>query len=117
MSEAIDNSLKYNPKLGIKKSSWDDDVKKLIIDNEDLWDFKGLSTFESLNDKSWFLSKYAHRLDWEYLSAHSPIFATPDKQELNKIINGYKIYICFEELSKRKDVNIEQIIKIAPDEN
>lgn len=117
MSEAIDNSLKYNPKLGIKKSSWDDDVKKLIIDNEDLWDFKGLSTFESLNDKSWFLSKYAHRLDWGYLSAHSPIFATPDKQELNKIINGYKIYICFEELSKRKDVNIEQIIKIAPDEN
>ena len=116
-SEAVDISLKFNPKLGIKESSWNDDVKKLIVDNEDLWDFKGLSTFKSLNDKNWFLSKYARRLDWEYLSAHSPIFATNDKQELNNTINSYKNYIKFEELSKRKDVNIEQIIKIAPDED
>jgi len=114
-STFVDNQLKYNPKAGYTQSSWNKDVKQLISDFCDYWDFAGLSTFESLNDKEWFLSSYAKELDWEYISRHSSIFRVEDKQALSNIINGYKRYISFQALSSRDDVDILQIKKIAPD--
>jgi hypothetical protein len=115
-SKAFDQHLTYDPQSGIRKESWYKDVKELIIGLESKWDFTGLSTFMSLIDKDWFLSKYASKLDWEYISLHSPIFATEDKQQLNNVITAYKKYISFAVLSERQDINLVQIVKAFPKE-
>lgn len=114
-SKFIDDRLKYNPRAGITQKSWNKDVKNLIESFRDKWDFSGLSTFESLNDQDWFLSEFKTELDWEYISLHSKVFTIEDKQELNNIINAFKRYISFHALSRRDDIDIEQIRKIAPD--
>ena len=88
---------------------------KLLSDKRNHWDFKSLSTFESLRNQKWFLSKYFDKIDWEYLSQNSKIFAEKDKQELNVIIEHYKKFINFKTLSERTDVNLEYIMKIYPE--
>ncbi|WP_177166325.1 hypothetical protein [Prevotella sp. kh1p2] len=113
-SEAVDNSLKFNPKLGIKPKSWTNDVMTLIGDTRNKWNFKLLSSFESLNDQKWFLSRFKDKIDWEVISMSSKLFCQPDKQKLNEIIESYKDRLDFKVLSERDDVNIEQIIKINP---
>mgnify|MGYP001470514770 CR=1 FL=1 len=87
----------------------------MIVGLEDKWDFFGLSTLDSLNDKDWFLTKYARKLDWEYISLHSRIFTVEDKQQLNNVISAYRSYISFKSLSERQDVDIIQIIKGFPE--
>lgn len=113
-SKAVDKSFRYNAKLKIKPKAWNDDIMKLLSDSRFKWDFKALSTFDSLRDQRWFLSRYKDKIDWEYISKYSKIFAEDDKQKLNDIIEAYKKYIDFKALSERTDVNIEQIIKIQP---
>lgn len=116
-SEAVDNSLKFNPKLKIKPQSWTDDVKILIGDTRNKWNFKLLSSFESLNDQRWFLSRFKDKIDWEVISKSSKLFCQPDKQKLNEIIESYKDRLDLKTLSERGDVNIEQIINIHPKGN
>lgn len=113
-SKDFDGHLAFDPKSGIKEASWNRDVKQLIVSLEDKWDFFGLSTLSSLNDKDWFLTKYARKLDWEYISLHSLIFSVEDKQQLNNVISAYRSYISFESLSERQDVDMIQIIKGFP---
>ena len=114
-SKAVDKSFKFNSKLKIKIEAWNDDLMKLLSDKRNHWDFKSLSTFESLRNQKWFLSKYFDKIDWEYLSQNSKIFAEKDKQELNVIIEHYKKFINFKTLSERTDVNLEYIMKIYPE--
>lgn len=116
-SSAVDNSFKYNPKLGIKERAWHDEIKKILSDSRNLWDFSKLSHFESLRDERWFITQYKERVDWTYLSQTSRVFCTKDKEQLNEIIEAYKKYIDFTLLSERNDVDIEQIIKIHPHGN
>ena len=73
-----------------------------------------LSSFESLNDQRWFLSRFKDKIDWEVISKSSKLFCQQDKQKLNEIIESYKDKLDFKALSERGDVNIEQIIKIHP---
>ena len=114
-SKDFDKHLAFDPKSGIREVSWNKDVKQLIVGLEDKWDFFGLSTLDSLNDKDWFLTKYARKLDWEYISLHSRIFTVEDKQQLNYVISAYRSYISFKSLSERQDVDIIQIIKGFPE--
>ena len=114
-SKDFDKHLAFDPKSGIREVSWNKDVKQLIVGLEDKWDFFGLSTLDSLNDKNWFLTKYARKLDWEYISLHSRIFTVEDKQQLNNVISAYRSYISFKSLSERQDVDIIQIIKGFPE--
>lgn len=114
ISKAVDNSLRFNPKLKLKPKAWTDDILKILSDSRNRWNFKALSSFESLRDQKWFLSRFKKVIDWEYISKNSKIFAENDKQKLNEIIEAYKDYINFKVLSERTDVNIEQIIKIYP---
>jgi hypothetical protein len=113
-SEAVDDSLKFNPKLKIKPKSWTNDVMTIIADTRNKWDFKLLSSFKSLNDQRWFLSRFKDKIDWEVISKSSKLFCQSDKQKLNEIIESYKDRLDFKVLSERDDVNIEQIIKINP---
>lgn len=114
-SKDFDEHLAFDPKSGIREASWNKDVRQLIVGLEDRWDFFGLSTLDSLNDKDWFLTKYATKLDWEYISLHSRIFTVEDKQQLNNVISAYRSYISFESLSERQDVDMIQIIKGFPE--
>lgn len=116
-SKVVDNAFKFNPKLKIKIKAWNEDVMKLLSDSRYKWDFKSLSAFDSLRDQRWFISKYRDRIDWDYISQYSRIFVEDDKQRLNEVIEAYKKFINFKVLSERKDVNIEQIIKIHPKAN
>lgn len=113
-SEYVDKSLQYNKKLGIKSQAWKEDVKKLLSDPRNKWNFKLLSSFSSLKDQHWFLSRNKEKLDWTIISRDSNIFAESDKQKLNEIIEKYKSYIDFKVLSERTDINIQQIVKIYP---
>lgn len=113
-SKSIDEKLIFDTKSGITETSWNKDVKQLIINYKDYWNFNGLSKFESLNDKHWFLSKFSRVLDWEYISLHSLVFTVKEKQQLSKVISEYKRYISFRALSNRQDIDIIQIMKICP---
>lgn len=113
-SSSVDNSFKYNPKLKIKQKAWIDDVRSILSDTRNKWNFTLLSHFESLRDERWFMSQYKEKVDWEYLSHSSRVFCTTDKQKLNEVIEAFKNYINFKVLSEREDVDIEQIIRICP---
>lgn len=113
-SSSVDNSFKYNPKLKIKQKAWVDDVKSILSDSRNRWNFKLLSHFESLRDERWFLSQYKNKVDWDYISQNSRVFCITDKQLLNEVIEAFKNFINFKILSERQDVEIEQIIKINP---
>lgn len=113
-SNAIDKCLTYNKRLGIKEKAWKEDVRKIVRDNKSRWNFYSLTRFESLKDERWFLSDYKGKIDWKHISQYSKVFCEKDKQTLNDIIEEYKSYIDFIALSKRDDVDINQIIKICP---
>jgi hypothetical protein len=113
-SKFVDESFKYNKKLGIKEDGWYNEIRKILSDERNNWDYALLSHFESLRDKKWFISQYRNKIDWNYISQTSKIFCVTDKQKLNEIIDTYKKYIDFKELSIRNDVDIEQIMKINP---
>lgn len=113
-SSAVDQSFKFNPKLRIKEKAWDDDIKKLLSDSRNKWNFYLLSHFVSLRDKKWFLMQFRDKVDWDYISEYSKVFAESDKQSLNVIIESFKQNINFTILSERSDVNIEQVLKINP---
>lgn len=113
-SESVDISFKFNPKLKIKQKAWIADIKSVLSDNRNRWNFKLLSRFESLRNEGWFLLQYKEKIDWEYLSSNSKIFCTHDKQKLNEVIEAFKEFVNFRILSERHDVDIEQIIKINP---
>ena len=113
-SPAVDASFVFNPKLGIKEKAWRDEVRKILTDDRNRWNYASLSHFESLRDERWFISQYKEKIDWEYISQSSKIFCVKDKQQLNEIIEAFKKHINFKSLSERNDVDIEQIIKINP---
>lgn len=113
-SSSVDQSFKFNPKLKIKPKAWIDDIKSVLSESRNRWNFALLSHFESLRDERWFVSQYKDKVDWEYLSQSSRIFCVPDKQKLNEVIESFKDFVNFKILSKRSDVDIEQIIKINP---
>ena len=113
-SAAVDESLKFNPKLGIKEKAWREEVRKILSDDRNRWNYFLLSHFESLRDERWFISQYKDKVDWDYVSQSSKVFSVRDKQQLNEIIDAFKKYVNFTILSERNDVDIEQIIKINP---
>lgn len=113
-SSAIDESFKYNPKLRIKRTAWISDVKSILSDTRNRWNFTLLSHFESLRDEEWFMSQFKDKVDWGYLSQNSRVFCETDKLKLNEVIEKFKDFVNFRVLSERQDVNIEQIIKINP---
>lgn len=113
-SESVDRSLKYTPQLGIKEKAWKEQVRKLLSDQRNKWNFTLLSHFESLNGEQWFITLFRDKIDWDYISQNSKLFCTKDKQELNALVESYKKYINFTLLSQRSDVDIAQIIRIIP---
>lgn len=113
-SNSVDNSFKYNHKIGIKEKAWHDEIRKILMNGNYRWNFKLLSHFESLRDERWFIAQFKAQIDWDFLSQHSKLFCVEDKQQLNEIIEAFKKYIDFTTLSERDDIDIEQIIKINP---
>lgn len=113
-SSSVDSSLKYNSRLGIKEKAWHEEVRKLLVDSRNHWDFKHLSHFDSLKDEKWFITIFKDKIDWKFISQSSRIFCEKDKQKLNEIIDAFKNYIDFKALSERADVDIQQVIKINP---
>lgn len=114
-SSSVDHNFKYNPKLKIKQKAWIDDVKSILTDSRNKWNFALLSHFESLRNEIWFMSQFKNKIDWVYLSRNSRVFCNPDKQKLNEVIEAFKEFIDFRALSMRDDVDIAQIIKIYPE--
>jgi hypothetical protein len=119
-SQAVDKSFRFNPQLKIKERAWNDEIKRLLSDNQNQWNFKLLSHFESLYNQRWFLSQYKELLDWEWVSQYSQVLCTNDKNLLNGIIREYQQYLDFGILSKRPDISGErmgQIMRICPTGN
>jgi hypothetical protein len=113
-SSTINQSFQYSPKLKIKEKAWNDDIRKILSDTRNQWDFKQLSHFDSLYNQRWFISQYKDKLDWEWVSQYSKLLCVPDKQKLNDVISEFKKYVDCQILSKRDDINIEQVIRIYP---
>ena len=113
-SSTVEESLLFNPRLGIKEKAWHIEIQKLLIDERNHWNFRLLSHFDSLKDDKWFIARFKEKIDWKYISQYSRLFCEKDKQTLNEIIEAFKKYIDFKLLSERNDVDIQQIIKINP---
>lgn len=113
-SSSIDEKFKYNPNLGLKQQAWIQEIRQLICDSKNQWDYYQLSHFCSLRDELWFVSQFKEKIDWSYITVNSSIFCEKNKQKLNEIIEGLKNYIDFKVLVQRSDVDVEQIIKINP---
>ena len=114
-SSNIDKQLAYNEEMGIKRKAWDGKIRSILADSRNKWNFKLLSHFENLYGELWFLSNYAKKLDWDYLSAESPYFShISDFQELNKRLSLFSQYISFPILSRRKDIDTVQVAKLFP---
>lgn len=105
----------FKGKQGKQYQLWLNPTKKLLDDKNYHWDFKQLSKNTYLIGQNWFVSKYQSLLDWEIVSLESSLFAETDKQRLNELIEAYKSYLDFAQLSHRHDVNIAQILKICPE--
>ena len=116
-SPSVDNSFIYNPKLGIKPRAWYDDVRKILDDTRNKWNFKLLSKFSSLRDQEWFLERYKDKVDWEYISQSCLLFSESDKDKLNGRIEKFKSYIDFIRLSERADIDIKWLMRTFPKEN
>ena len=114
-SAVIDEKLRFNPDLGVKRAAWVSDVKNLFQVTERYWDFKAISKFKSIQSQRWFLEKYKAKLDWVELTKESGIFKERDKQRLNEIIEHFKEVLDFRLLSHRTDVDIRQIMVICSD--
>ena len=56
-SVSVDNSFKYNPKVGIKEKAWRDEVRKVLSDNRNRWNYKLLSSNPQLPGVRRFFSK------------------------------------------------------------
>lgn len=76
--------------MGIKEKAWRDEVRKVLSDDRNRWNYKLLSHFESLRDERWFISQYKDKIDWDYISQSSKVFCVGDKQQLNEIIEAFK---------------------------
>jgi hypothetical protein len=113
-SGAIDQNLSYNPKLGIKGAAWQKEVRDLLSDSNNHWNYLLLSHFNSLKNSRWFITQYKDKIDWDFISKESCIFCENNKQKLNEIVEEYKDRINFNLLSERSDVDVLQIIKINP---
>lgn len=116
-SDVVDKQLIFNPRMGIKEAAWKGDVKKLLLTPGSQWDFSALSHFESLNAQEWFLTNYQKKVDWDYVSSVSKVFCATDKQEINRIVEKFKDDIHFDKLSLRVDIDLDQIVKLFPDED
>ena len=115
-SQSVDNCFKFNPKLGIKPRAWYDDVRKLLDDSRNKWNFKLLSHFSSLRNQKWFLERYKDKVDWKYLSEVCKLFSESDKNTLNGYIQAFKGYLDFSILSERTDIDVEWLLKAFPQE-
>lgn len=104
----------FNGKQGKQYELWLEPTKKLLDNINYHWDFKQLSKISYLIDQDWFVSKYRALLDWQIISFESSLFAETNEQRLNELIEAYKSYLDFTQLSHRCDVKMEQIIKIYP---
>ena len=116
-SQSVDNCFKYNPKLGIKPRAWYDDVRKILDDSRNKWNFNLLSHFSSLRNQRWFLERYKDKVDWKFLSEACKLFSESDKNTLNGYIQAFKSYLDFSILSERTDVDVDWLLKAFPQEN
>jgi len=113
-SSAIDNCLKYDKRIGIKHQAWIDKVKSVINNNSNKWNFHLLSHFDSLRDEKWFVYQHKEKIDWQFISEHSRVLSSNNKNDFNGIIDSLKDFIDFDSLFKRDDIDIEQVIRICP---
>ena len=111
----VDRKLRYDKRRGIKQMAWNNTVKALLKDEKNHWDYRALSSFDSLKSERWFLSSFKDQLDWEVISSESKLFVNENKDELYAFINEFKDYIAFELLSSRSDIkNMAFISKNFP---
>ncbi len=115
-SQSVDNCFMFNPKLGIKPKAWYDDIRRLLDDSRNKWNYKLLSHFSSLRNQRWFLERYKEKVDWKYLSEACELFSEPDRNILNGYIQAFKGYLDFSILSGRTDVDVEWLLKAFPQE-
>ncbi len=113
-SPSIEAQFKYNKFCGLKPQVWWDKIRGYLDNSNYHWNFALLSHFRCFNEQQWFLEKYASSIDWNYVCAKSPLFATRDKQKLNEYLEKYKQYIDIPALANRDDVDTLQVMKLFP---
>lgn len=116
-SDNTNKHFEYNPKFSIKPNAWNNNIKEILCDTRNRWNFRLLSTLPSLQNELWFLLQFKDRLDWKEISLHSKVFTTRDKEKLNELISKFKQYIDFNLFSEREDIDLMQICKIYPKAN
>ena len=108
-SKALDRILRWDKNITKDFNNWEDLVVS-ILENEDYeWNFKFLSTLNSINWCDNILKIRSEEWDWDYLSENSKCFSYNSKRpkELIKHIEKFNEHLNFALLSKRKDVRLD----------
>lgn len=113
-SPYVEAQFKYNRACGLTQKAWWEQIRGYLDNTNFHWNFALLSHFKCFIEQQWFLEKYAAVLDWNYVCAASPLFATQDKQKLNEYLEKYKPYIDIPALANREDVDTLQVMKLFP---
>ena len=107
-SKALNKILLWNRKEIKNFSVWEDVVDSIISDQRYKWNFKYLSTLNSINWCDKILQSRENEWDWEYLSEHSRCFISKPQRpnEIVNVIRRFRKHLDFGILSKRTDLNI-----------
>lgn len=107
-SGIISRQLSFNKDNNITRQRWNEIVDRLLQDPNNRWDFKALSRQDCFVSNLHFIRNYSKNIDWKYISAHSIVFAQSDTNKLYEIIENFKGYIDWYELTSRTDITFSR---------
>lgn len=108
-SESSAIQIKFNRNNG--ERGWFGNTNNYLRIFNDFWDWEILSKNRSINYDRRIISNYkSEKWDWEYLSQSGGFLKKRDGDEVNylaTLLNQFRLYIKFDDISKRSDVIIE----------
>ncbi len=108
---------KFNPSSWATHKEWLNNTDQYLSKFAENWDWVVLSKNKNVTYNRFILTKYkGEKWDWEYLTEFGG-FLTKQKRDkekyLEQVVKQFQLYIKFEFLSKRKDINIDSGLILA----
>lgn len=105
-SESVSSQLEYKESYNITRKAWNEMIDSILTDTDNKWNFDSLTKQSCFISNLHFISKFASKIDWEYICEHSEIFKETDSQKLSVLLHQFENHIVWSVISRRNDVII-----------